>query len=94
MKRLVENIEGLVRGSVYDLARFNEQVFVDEYLCEYYAEAYDKNLDYYIDKAMSAADNTFAKLEDDVKEEADMLLEQIEELGTLAKKCLNCLNLV
>lgn len=88
VERLVENIEDLFRGSVYDLAQFSEQDFVDEYLCEYYAEAYDENLDYYVDKAMSAASNAFAQLAEDAKEEADMLLEQIEELETLAKKVL------
>ena len=74
--------------SVYDLAKFDEQDFVDEYLSECYAEAYDEKLDYYVDKAMSAASNAFAELAEEAKDEADMLLRQIEELETLAKKVL------
>jgi hypothetical protein len=61
---------------------------VDEYLSECYAEAYDEKLDYYVDKAMSAASNTFAELAEDAKDEADMLLRQIEELETIVKKVL------
>lgn len=37
---------------------------------------------------MSAASNAFAELAEDAKDEADMLLRQIEELETLAKKVL------
>ena len=48
--------------------------------------AYDEKLDYYVDKAMSAASNAFAELAEEAKDEADMLLRQIEELETLAKK--------
>ena len=47
-----------------------------------------KKLDYYVDKAMSAASNAFAELAEEAKDEADMLLRQIEELETLAKKVL------
>ena len=61
---------------------------MDEYLSECYAEAYDEKLDYYVDKAMSAASNAFAELAEDAKDEADMLLKRIEELETLAKKVL------
>ena len=50
--------------------------------------AYDEKLDYYVDKAMSAASNAFAELAEDAKDEADMLLKRIEELETLAKKVL------
>ena len=46
----IENMEMLFMGSVYDLAKFDEQDFVDEYLSECYAEAYDEKLDYYVDK--------------------------------------------
>ena len=42
----IENMEMLFTGSVYDLAKFDEQDFVDEYLSECYAEAYDEILDY------------------------------------------------
>ena len=84
----IENMEMLFMGSVYDLAKFDEQDFVDEYLSECYAEAYDEKLDYYVDKAMSAASNAFAELAEEAKDEADMLLRQIEELETLAKKVL------
>lgn len=35
---------------------------------------------------MSAASNAFAELAEEAKDEADMLLRQIEELETLAKK--------
>ena len=58
------------------------------HLSECYAEAYDEKLDYYVDKAMSAASNAFAELAEEAKDEADMLLRQIEELETLAKKVL------
>ena len=34
----IENMEMLFMGSVYDLAKFDEQDFVDEYLSESYAE--------------------------------------------------------
>ena len=84
----IENMEMLFTGSVYDLAKFDEQDFEDEYLSECYAEAYDEKLDYYVDKAMSAASNAFAELAEEAKDEADMLLRQIEELETLAKKVL------
>ena len=84
----IENMEILFSGNVYELAKFEEQDFVDEYLSECYAEAYDEKLDYYVDKAMSAASNTFAELAEDAKDEADMLLRQIEELETIVKKVL------
>ena len=84
----IENMEILFSENVYELAKFEEQDFVDEYLSECYAEAYDEKLDYYVDKAMSAASNAFAELAEDAKDEADMLLRQIEELETLAKKVL------
>lgn len=84
----IENMEILFSENVYELAKFEEQDFVDEYLSECYAEAYDEKLDYYVDKAMSAASNAFSELAEDAKDEADMLLRQIEELGTLAKKVL------
>lgn len=84
----IENMEMLFMGSVYDLAKFDEQDFVDEYLSECYAEAYDEKLDYYVDKAMSAASNAFAELAEEAKDEVDMLLRQIEALETLAKKVL------
>ncbi len=85
---IVESMEMLFTGSVYDLAKFDEQDFVDEYLSECYAEAYDERLDYYVDKAMSAASNTFAELAEEAKDEADMLLGLIEELETIAKRVL------
>ena len=75
-------------GNVYDLAKFDEQDFVDEYFSECYAEAYDEKLDYYVDKTMSAASNTFAELAEDTKDETCMLLRQIEELEILMKKVL------
>lgn len=53
-----------------------------------YAEAYDEKLDYYVDKAMRAASNTFAELVEEAKDEADMLLGLIEELETIAKRVL------
>ena len=85
---MIENIEMLFMGSIYDLAKFDEQDFVDEYLSECYAEAYDENLDYYVDKAMSAAAAAFAEFAENAKDEADVLLRQIGELETLAKKVL------
>ena len=85
---IIESMEMLFSGSVYDLAKFDEQDFVDEYLGECYAEAYDEKLDYYVDKAMSAASNTFAELAEEAKDEADMLLGLIEELETIAKRVL------
>lgn len=78
----------LFTESIYDLAKFDEQDFVDEYLSECYAEAYDEKLDYYVDKAMSAAAAVFADLAEDANDEADMLLGQIWKLETLAKKML------
>ena len=90
----IENMEMLFMGSVYDLAKFDEQDFVDEYLSECYAEAYDEKLDYYVDKAMSAASNAFAELAEEAKDEADMLLRQIEELETLAKKCTEIIQII
>ena len=47
-----------------------------------------QNKSAYVDKAMSAASNAFAELAEEAKDEADMLLRQIEELETLAKKVL------
>ncbi len=85
---IIENMEMLFTGRVYDLAKFDEQDFVEEYLSECYAEAYDEKLDYYVDKAMSAASNAFAELAEEAKDEANMLLGQIEELETIAKRVL------
>lgn len=78
----------LFTESIYDLNKFDEQDFVDEYLSECYAEAYDEKLDYYVDKAMSAAAAVFVDLAEDANDEADMLLGQIWKLETLAKKVL------
>ena len=78
----------LFTESIYDLNKFDEQDFVDEYLSECYADAYDEKLDYYVDKAMSAAAAVFVDLAEDANDEADMLLGQIWKLETLAKKVL------
>ena len=78
----------LFTESIYDLNKFDEQDFVDEYLSECYAEAYDEKLDYYVDKAMSAAAAVFVDLAAAANDEADMLLGQIWKLETLAKKVL------
>lgn len=78
----------LFTESIYDLNKFDEQDFVDEYLSECYAEAYAEKLDYYVDKAMSAAAAVFVDLAEDANDEADMLLGQIWKLETLAKKVL------
>lgn len=78
----------LFTESIYDLNKFDEQGFVDKYLSECYAETYDEKLDYYVDKAMSAAAAVFVDLAEDANDEADMLLGQIWKLETLAKKVL------
>lgn len=87
-KCIVENIETFFMGSIYDLAQFSEEDYIDDYLYECYAEAYDENLDYYVDKAMSAANNVFAELAEEARGDADLLLGQIEKLEDLGKKVL------
>lgn len=83
---IVEDIEWLFTGSIYNVAQYSEEDLVDEYLYGCYAEAYDENLDYYVDKAISAANDVFAYLAEEAKEEVDLLLIQIEKLENLAKR--------
>lgn len=85
---MVENIETLTIGCIYDLAKFDNQDYVNEYLDKYYDEAYDEKLDYYVYEGISVASDVFAELAENAKDEVDMLLRQIEELNTLAKKVL------
>ncbi|MFR3949064.1 MAG: hypothetical protein ACLTZM_19610 [Ruminococcus sp.] len=66
---------------------------MDEYINDHYADAYDENLEYYVDKAMSAASNAFAELAEEAKDEADMLLRQIE-VGDFSEKSTEIIQII
>jgi hypothetical protein len=83
--RIEENVKAIFDSTIEDLARFDDRDYVDEYLQEC-PDAYDENLDHYIEKAMSSASNVFAELAEDCKEDADDLLEQLEDIGKVAKE--------
>ena len=68
-------------GSLYNLVVYNAEHTVDEILqSEYAFEAYDENLDYYVEKAMNTAAEMYSSLHDAFAEEADAFLEEIEKI--------------
>ena len=87
-ENIIGNIKTLFGGNIEELAKYDGQDIIDEYINEHYADAYDENLEYYVDKAMDIANETFAELANDAQEEADDLLEEIKNLGEVSKKVL------
>ena len=87
-ENIIGNIKTLFGGNIEELAKYDGQDIIDEYINDHYADAYDENLEYYVDKAMDIANETFAELANDAQEEADDLLEEIKNLGEVSKKVL------
>lgn len=87
-ENIIRNIKTLFGGNIEELAKYDGQNIIDEYIYEHYADAYDENLEYYVDKAMEIANESFEELANDAREEADNLLEKIRNLGEVAKKVL------
>ena len=70
------------------IKKYDGQDIIDEYINDHYADAYDENLEYYVEKAMYIASDTFAELAEGAQEEADDLLEEIKKLGEVSKNVL------
>ena len=87
-ENIIGNIKTLFGGNIEELAKYDGQDIIDEYINDHYADAYDENLEYYVDKAMDIANEIFAELANDAQEEADYLLEEIKNLGEVSKKVL------
>lgn len=85
---IIGNIKALFCGNVEKLARYDGQDIIDEYINNHYTDAYDENLEYYVEKTMNIANDTFAELANDAKEEADDVLEKIKKLEEVSKKVL------
>lgn len=85
---IIGNIKALFCGNVEKLARYDGQDIIDEYINNHYTDAYDENLEYYVEKAMNIASDTFAELAKGAQEEADYLLEEIKKLGEVSKNVL------
>lgn len=64
---------------------FNKQDYIDEYINNNSAEAYDENLECYIEKAMDIANEAFEELAEQVKDDADELLEKLECMKEISK---------
>ena len=78
-------------ANVIDVDYNNQQKHVEiakEYINQNYADAYDENLEYYIEHAIDIANEAFAELAEDAKDEADNLLEEIKNLGEISKTVL------
>ena len=67
------------------MACFSEEDFVEEYLYDC-PDAYDEKLDYYVEKAMSSASSAFGELAENAREDADILLKQLDKMRELAKE--------
>lgn len=88
----INNIKDIFSEKLYDLARFNKQDCIDEYINEHSMEAYDEYLDDYIDKAMDIADDTFEELAEDLKDDVDELLEELECMKDISKNVITRFN--
>lgn len=85
VENIIANIKNLFCGNIEELAKYDGQGIVDEYINQNYADAYDENLEYYIEHAIDIANEAFAELAEDAKDEADNLLEEIKNLGEISK---------
>ncbi len=88
VENIIANIKNLFCGNIEELAKYDGQGIVDEYINQHYADAYDENLEYYIEHAIDIANEAFAELAEDAKDEADNLLEEIKNLGEISKTVL------
>ena len=82
---IVNSIQQIFYEKLYDLAMFNKQDYIDEYINNNSAEAYDENLECYIEKAMDIANEAFEELAEQVKDDADELLEKLECMKEISK---------
>ena len=89
---IVNSIQQIFYERLYDLAIFNKQDYIDEYINNNSAEAYDENLEYYIEEAMDIADEAFEKLAEEVKDDADELLRRLESMKNISRLVLNRFN--
>lgn len=68
-------------GTLYRLAVFDVEEEINDILqTEYALEAYDEDLDTYVEKAMNSADEMYSSFHDDFEEEADDFLREIEKI--------------
>lgn len=66
---------------MYQLVAFNEEDEANSILQdEYSAEAWDENLDFYVEKSMNAASEMYNALRDDFEAEADDFLAELEKI--------------
>ncbi|WP_291654058.1 phospholipase D-like domain-containing protein [Clostridium sp.] len=89
---IVNDIEEIFSGTLYDLATFSKQNYINEYLDDNASEAYDENLDYYVEKGMDIADEVFEELAERAKEDADKLLKELVAMKDISKLVVNKFN--
>lgn len=82
---IYEDINTVFESTIEQLASFSEEDFVEEYLYDC-PDAYDEKLDYYVEKAMSSASSAFGELAENAREDADILLKQLDKMRELAKE--------
>lgn len=78
-ERNLDNINNLYEesGSMYDLAMFNEQDFMDDYLQRHSIEAYDEYLDEYAQNASDLAQDKRERLAEEAESEVVEFYENI-----------------
>ena len=86
LNTMSDQIIDLLSGDIEDLARYNEQRIIDDYLNQHYAYAYDENLDIYVDRAMNIAGEIFRDLSESARDSADDLLNVLNALINLSKR--------
>lgn len=89
---VVNNIEEIFSGTLYDLAMFSKQNYINKYLDDNASEAYDENLDYYVEKGIDIADELFEKLAERAKDDADKLLKELGVMKDISKLVVNKFN--
>ncbi len=90
--QVINNIKEIFSEKLYDLARFNKQDFIDDYMNENLMEAYDEYLDDYMDKSMDAANDAFEELAEGLKDDVDELLEELKYMKDISKNVLKRFN--
>lgn len=89
---IVDSIEKIFYEKLYDLALFSKQDYIDNYLNNNSGEAYDENLEYYVEKGMSIADEAFEELAEKVKDDVDDLLQQLCAIKNISRLVVNRFN--
>lgn len=85
---VVQNIKDILLENLYNLADFDSQRFIDDYMDEHSMEAYDEYLECYANKAIDEANDTFEELAENSKDDVDELLEKLESMKEISEDVL------